>query len=291
MFYLCFAGLPDPTTQSAQRQTDPGTLEASSTTTTPLSGGSDRATMTTRFLLHPSKFMPTDRPPTVPLKENPNLSQNDVDKRKLGAYYRTVYRGNATKSLVFASNDSTSSASASRGRSDVIGRDVIRSTASQQQYQQQPANQSHISDSEVQDSQDVASSITTSNNDNNNPSSSSPTPSPMTTSSFYQYEDIEKVPWRQGHTHHNTKHHPQPPDSEPTEKAGPYFRPPSAISHKYKNFRVDPETPLDDIDPECWPHCRNATRGSKRKRKHSSNKKRKYYNYKLLYDTLKVSFF
>ena len=126
----------------------------------------------------------------------------------------------------------------------------------------------------------------------------------VTTSTSHQYEDLEKVPWRQGHTHHKTKHRPpppspsspsppppqpRPPERDPTERAGPYFRPPSAISHKYKNFRVEPGQPLDEIDPECWPHCRNATRGSKRKRKHSSNKKRKYYNYKLLYDTLKVS--
>ena len=70
-------------------------------------------------------------------------------------------------------------------------------------------------------------------------------------------------------------------------RKGPYFRPPSAISKKYKNIKD-----LEPFNPACWPRCSNFTQGStytnkRGKRKHN-NYRQKFYNYKLLYDTLKV---
>ena len=77
-----------------------------------------------------------------------------------------------------------------------------------------------------------------------------------------------------------------------TVKPGPVFRPPSAISNKYgnKDFRVEPQYEDDDANNvRCWPECRNHTFSvpSRTKRKHNYQKK-KFYNYKLLYDTLQV---
>ena len=77
-----------------------------------------------------------------------------------------------------------------------------------------------------------------------------------------------------------------------TVKPGPVFRPPSAISNKYgsKDFRVELEYEDDDENNvRCWPECRNHTFSvpSRTKRKHNY-KKKKFYNYKLLYDTLQV---
>lgn len=231
--------------------------------TAPIPSGSLHTTATskislaTKVLLSP-KLLPTDRPPTLPLKPSTGVAENDTEKRKLGAYYRTVYMGNATKGFVYnttttATTTTTTTTTATAAATTKYTQDNITKTF----------NQSHINMQNVS----------------------------MTTVSYQ--EDVEKIPWHQGHTHHNTKHtHRDDQNEDPTERTGPYFRPPSAISHKYKanskQFRVDPDQSLEEIDPDCWPHCKNSTRGNKRKRKHSSFKKRKYYNYKLLYDTLKV---
>ena len=88
--------------------------------------------------------------------------------------------------------------------------------------------------------------------------------------------------------------HRNPSQRTYTVKPGPVFRPPSAISNKYgsKNFRLEPEYEDDEENNvRCWPECRNHTFSvpSRTKRKHNYQKK-KFYNYKLLYDTLQVNY-
>lgn len=113
-----------------------------------------------------------------------------------------------------------------------------------------------------------------------------------TTTSPIPYRE-ERLPPSFAHEHHHIL-------SEVTEtgtskpkprRKGPYFRPPSALSKTYRNLQ--PGDRDGTLSPACWPRCSNYTvgsgiSGSKRKRKHSNYKKR-FYNYKLLYDTLKVS--
>ena len=218
-------------TVSDQRGGESVSENGGQTRSTPSLAKSSSPTLpvTTTINSRTSKFVPTDHPPTVPLKGLRALSPNEVEKRKLGAYYRTVYTGNGTKSLQFNASESPD------------GRPADNMTT-------------HISGTQ-------------------------------TTVSAIQEQALPPA----GYGLHQR---PGYNGSRPTRVAGPYFRPPSAISHKYKNFRIEPGDKMADIDPDCWPHCRNSTRGwgSKRKRKHSSFKKRKYYNYKLLYDTLKVNF-
>ena len=89
--------------------------------------------------------------------------------------------------------------------------------------------------------------------------------------------------------------HRNPSQRTYTVKPGPVFRPPSAISNKYgsKNFRLEPEYEDDEENNvRCWPECRNHTFSvpSRTKRKHNYQKK-KFHNYKLLYDTLQVCFY
>ena len=102
-----------------------------------------------------------------------------------------------------------------------------------------------------------------------------------TTTSDWDYESEARVPPSYGRDHRKHK-------AAPTSKhgGGPYFRPPGAISKKHRQIQGSGEA----WDPNCFPRCTNYTdprTGNRRHRKHSQTEKT-FYNYKLLYDTVKV---
>ncbi len=109
-------------------------------------------------------------------------------------------------------------------------------------------------------------------------------------SSVTSAKNVDHVPmWRKDALREQLHHTASP---APVRPQGPVFRPPSAISNKYghRNYHLEPEYELDDdSNTRCWPECRNHSFGAptRQKRKHKSGTS-KLYNYKLLYNALKV---